>query len=88
MSDFVVCIHYLDKNLKDQWLLVVVGRDQWIGGAQRMVRAVKLLWYYNGRYISLDICPNPRNECTSKNEPSSKLWIRSNNDVLVKIHQL
>ena len=39
----------------------LVGSEGWIVGTQRISRAVNsFVWYYNGGYMPLQICPNPQ----------------------------
>ena len=46
------------RQQTDRWLPGDGGREGWTDGAQRVLKAAKWLWYYNGRYISLNIYPN------------------------------
>ena len=51
--------NYGDIKKKNQWSPEVTMREELIGRAQGIFRAMKL--FYNAGYMSLDICQNPNN---------------------------
>lgn len=52
------------RQEKNQWLLEVVGREGWIGGVQRIVKAVKLFWTVLKCWLCISIYLLKFIECT------------------------
>ena len=61
--------NYGDIKKKNQWSPEVTMREELIGRAQGIFRAMKL--FYNAGYMSLDICQNPNNV---KDQEWSPAW--------------